>query len=646
MHGTGTQAGDATEMKSVLGVFAPEKPRKKPLYLGTAKANIGHAESASGVASLIKLLSMFKCNKIPPHCGIKTKINHTYPTDWDERNVHIPMRATEWQRENGEKRLAFLNNFSAAGGNTAVLVEDAPERRSGHDRRSRHLVALTAKTVKSLQGNIANMVQYLTDYPGVSLSSLSYTTTARRMHHSYRLLVSGSDVASVRNQLQEAISSTHAVPLKRRTVMVFTGQGTLYTGMGQQLFDTVPSFHDCLIRFNSIAKSQGFGSFLPIIQGTSEDSSPVTGQLALVCLQMALYNFWTSLGISPIATIGHSLGEYPALYAAGVLTAADVIYLVGTRAMLLADKIIPGTHGLLAVKQSVAEIQPELDACAIACFNQPGSNIVSGSLEQLSVLKRRLDNRRFPCTMVDVPFAFHSAQVDPIIEEFEVASSRMKYRPPLVAYISPLLASVVSAGDATILDASYLTRACRQPVNFQGAIQAATAELVDENTIWIEVGSRPVCSGMIKGILGRDTLTAPSLRKEADTWTVLTESLELLYNNGIEINWNEYHRPWEHQQEVLSLPRYAWDLKNYWIQYRNNFCLTKGEGQVAVEKKEPLYLSPSVQQILDETHREDKSTLLAASDIHDPRLRSIFTGHVVHGAVLCPSVGTSNTAQN
>ncbi|KAK1147826.1 Type I Iterative Polyketide synthase (PKS) [Aspergillus melleus] len=624
MHGTGTQAGDATEMKSVLSVFAPEQPRKKRLYLGAAKANMGHAESASGVASLIKVLLMLKFSTIPPHCGIKTKINHTYPTDWEERNVHIPMKATDWNKRKGEKRLVFLNNFSAAGGNTALLVEDAPERsRPGEDKRTRHVVAATAKTAKSLQE--------------VSLSRLSYTTTARRMHHSFRVLVSGGDAVSIRERLQESVAIVHTVSPKSRIVMVFSGQGTLYAGMGQQLFDAVPSFRDCILRLNSIAQSQGFPPFLPIIQAISEDPSPVADQLSLVCLQMALYNFWTSLGGLPVATIGHSLGEYAALYAAGVLTASDVIYLVGTRAMLFAEKTRPRTHGMLVIKKSVQELQLELNSCEIACFNQPESNVVSGSLGQLYGLKQRLDGCRVACTMMDVPYAFHSAQVNPMLKEFEVAASRIRYRPPRITYISSLLATVVSAGDASTLNGEYLTKACRQPVNFQGAIQAAGADLVDENTIWLELGSHTVCSGMIKGILSRDTLTVPSLLRDTDTWAVITGGLEVLYNGGVEINWSEYHRPWEHQQEVLALPRYAWDLKKYWILYRNNFCLTKGDGVSSVEKAEPPYLSPSVQQVLEESHGDHTSTLLAASDIHDARLAPILTGHVVHGTVLCPS---------
>ncbi|EED21099.1 polyketide synthase, putative [Talaromyces stipitatus ATCC 10500] len=665
MHGTGTQAGDATEMRSVLSVFAPFSTRKFPLHLGTVKANIGHAESASGVASLIKVLLMMKHNAIPPHCGIKTKINHNYPTDLKERNIHIPFQLTPWSREDMSlgKRLVFLNNFSAAGGNTAVLLEDAPVRnaKDGNDSRSKQPVTVTGKTVKSLKGNIEKLIRYLDQYPDTSVSSLSYTTTARRMHHTYRAIVSGYDVESIRSRLQkilESVSETKPIPTASKlpkTVLVFTGQGAAYQGLGKELFETAPIFRDSIIRFDNIAQQQGLPSFLPLVCSSSPDRpvhayGPIVTHLALVCVQMALYTLWRAWGVTASATIGHSLGEYPALYAAGVLTAANVIYLVGTRARLLTEKTTPGTHAMLAVKLSAVAIERELQGsgCEIGCFNQPSNNVVTGPLEQLTQLQNRLKSRGVECMLLDIPYAFHSNQVEPILASFEKAASAVNYNQLTIPYISPLLSKVVSPEDNGEFDCTYLTNACRQPVKFQDAIEAAQASShVDEKTIWIEVGSHPTCIGMIKSILsGQSPRVFGSLRKDTDDWTAIMPAIEGLYQSGFDIQWSEYHRGFENEQEVLGLPSYAWDLKNYWIQYRNNFCLTKGDDPVPttsiasgspVAQKRVPYVSPSVQRILEEDNGTDASTLVAESDIHDPRLAPILEGHVVNGAMLCPS---------
>ncbi|PYH29218.1 type I polyketide synthase [Aspergillus neoniger CBS 115656] len=659
MHGTGTQAGDATEMKSVLSVFAPNMRRQNPLYLGTAKANMGHAESASGVSSLIKVLLMMRNDMIPPHCGIKTRINHTYPTGLKQGNVHIPFKPTPWLREQmpQSKRTVFLNNFSAAGGNTAMLLEDAPIRESklGADPRSKHVVTVTAKTIKSLKGNISSLIAYLEQHPGISLSSLSYTTTARRIHHSYRVIVSGSDTGEFLHRMQEilpGLESHRPVPPPGKLpniVMTFTGQGTLYVGMGKQFYDTVPSFRADVTRFNEIASQMGFPSFVPLIDGimiNHQEASPTVAHLALVCIQMALYNYWKSLGVIPSATIGHSLGEYPALYASGVLTASSVIYLVGSRATLLAEKTTPRTHAMLAVKGSVDCIQGELQntGCALACLNQPFSNVVSGSIKELMQLKDWLTSRGIESVQLDIPYAFHSAQVDPILDDFMAIAAGVQYCVPSIPYISPLLSRVIPTGESDIFGACYLKNACREPVNFQGAVNTAEKTgLVNEKTIWVDIGSHLACSGMVKGILGAKSIAIASLRKGSDSWSVLSASLEVLYSHGIDIQWAEYHRGIVGAREVLQLPRYDWDLKNYWIQYRNNFCLLKGEGLVPAGQQAvsfpriPQYLSPSVQRVLEQNDGPQTSTLLAESDIHDARLAPILAGHVVNGAMLCPS---------
>jgi naphtho-gamma-pyrone polyketide synthase len=669
MHGTGTQAGDATEMNSVLSTFVPgnERMPRYPLYLGSAKANIGHGESASGVSSLIKVMMMMKMNEIPPHVGIKTKINHNYPLDLKDRNVNIAFKAVPWRQKdciNG-KRTAFLNNFSAAGGNTAVLLEDAPipHDNPGTDSRTAHIVAVTAKSAKSLKGNIQTLISLLEKTPEIPLPALSYTTTARRMQHSYRTICSGSDIKTVLNTLKSRLSSPDVKPIPNaaklpKVAFVFTGQGSFYSGIGRQLFESVSHFRADILHFDRIAQQQGFPSFLPLVDGSAaniEDVEPVVAHLALTCVQMALSRLWVSWGICPSSTTGHSLGEYAALHAAGVLTTSDTIYLVGTRAQLLSKHCSKGTHAMLAIKASLEAIKPHLvgSSCELACINQPTGNVISGPSEDISRLTSDYQSRGHECVRLDIPFAFHSAQVDPILEVFEAAAGSVRFNVPSVPYLSPLLGKVVS--DAETLGASYLTRACRNAVNFQAGLEAAKdLSIVDSRTIWLEIGSHPACSGMVKGTLGSQSLTISSLRKSADTWKVLAGGLESLHSNGIEIDWNEYHRDFKSSHKVLDLPRYSWDLKNYWIQYRNDFCLTKGddlapkpiEAAPVVEKPVAQYISPSVQRVLEEHNAADVSTLLIESDIHDPRLAPVLQGHKVNSVPLCPSVSSFSRGQS
>ena len=662
MHGTGTQAGDATELRSVLSAFVPGRERmpRHPLYIGSAKANIGHAESASGVSSLIKVLTMMKKNEIPPHCGIKTKINHNYPLDLKDRNVNIAFKPTPWHRDQCVKghRTVFLNNFSAAGGNTAVLLEDAPLLEASsqiEDTRTMHIVTVTGKSKKSLAGNADTLSTFLENTPAVSLSALSYTTTARRMQHNYRIVCSGSDIDSIRNQLKHQANVSEIKPIPSASklpqiVFVFTGQGSTYAGLGRQLYDQVSYFRADIQRFDRIAQQQGFPSFVPWVDGNAsnvEADDPVPVHLALTCVQMALSRLWMSWGIAPIATIGHSLGEYAALNVAGVLTASDTIYLVGSRAKLLSERCVRGSNAMLAVKASLSTIKPRLagTSCEVACLNQPTNNVISGPEDEISNMMSAFQSLGHKCVKLQIPYAFHSAQVDPILADFEAIAANVRFSIPNIPYVSPMLSRVVS--DGATLGSSYLTQACRNAVNFQGALEAAKASsLVDERTIWLEIGSHPVCSDMITGTLGPQSKTTSSLKKNTDTWKVLANGLETLYLNGIDIQWNEYHRDFKSAHQVVELPRYNWDLKNYWIQYKNDFCLTKGEapvqtqlGTTPVEVRVPqTYISPSAQRVLEERNGADVSTILIESDIHDPRLSPVIQGHKVNGAALCPSV--------
>lgn len=358
MHGTGTQAGDLVEMESVSNVFAPTYRRRRqnqPLYLGAVKANVGHGEAASGVTSLIKTLLMLQNNSIPPHCGIKGIINENYPKDLQKRNVHIASTTIPFLRPQGGSRIIFLNNFSAAGGNTALLLEDGPEktRTENRDPRSTHIVAVSAKSLASFRKTIRRLRESVDQISDVDLPSLSYTSTARRLHYSYRAALAVTSLRQVSTALTIMESRPHdpisTVP--PQVAFVFTGQGSQYPALGKRLFETSRLFRLEIEELNQISQRQGFPSFVSLVDGSVEDIqtlSPIAIQLGMTCIQMALLRLWASWGIKASVVIGHSLGEYAALHAAGVLSVTDTIFLVGTRAMQLVTRCTVGTVSSLS----------------------------------------------------------------------------------------------------------------------------------------------------------------------------------------------------------------------------------------------------------------------------------------------------------
>lgn len=650
MHGTGTQAGDAGEMSSVLNTFAPTarpyRNKDQSLHIGSAKANIGHGEAVSGVTSLAKVLLMLENNTIPPHCGIKTQINKKFPIDMEERNVHIAKAAIPWTRTNDYPRRAFVNNFSAAGGNSAILVEEAPQEQDPEwaDPRTHHTVAVSAKCAASLTGNIKSLLAYMDTMDGrpERIGQLSYTTTARRIHHLHRVMVSGSNISEINKKLNMALDEgagatrPTSVP---KAIFSFTGQGAQYVGMANRLFQEHPAFHDDMQRFNQISQTMGFPSILGLFEGKSGTDirtfSPLATSLASVCMQMALSKLWRSWGIAPHAVVGHSLGEYAALNAAGVLSDADTIFLVGKRGELLEKMCTRHTHSMLVVRASLDAIRSVLRDTdfEVACINAPEETVVAGTNDHLNRLQQMLANKGFSGKIIAVPYAYHSAQVDSILDEYEVTAQGVIFNKPSIPVISPLLSEVVT--ENSTFNPHYLVRHCRETVDFLGAMQAATKSgIVTGNTFFIELGPHAIVTGLVKAIVGPKVRAFSTLQRNCNDWQVLTDVTTALYNSGLDFDWQEYQRPFKSSHKVLQLPAYAWNLKDYWMQYVNDWSLRKGDPPL-ISSSNKLE-STTIHEVLEES----STKLVVQSDIARDDLSPLVQGHAVDGIPLCTPVSS------
>ncbi|SPN97748.1 probable polyketide synthase [Cephalotrichum gorgonifer] len=652
MHGTGTQAGDGTEMVSVTNVFAPadrKRPRDRPLYLGAVKSNVGHGEAASGVTALIKVLMMLQKNSIPPHVGIKGEINKSFPPDLSERNVNIAFHMTPLARQDGRPRKIFVNNFSAAGGNTGLLLEEGPKYNPAKpDPRTHHVIALTGKSKSAMIRNAERLVSWMEANPDTPVCDVAYSTTARRIQHYWRMNVSTTNLAEARVQIKDRLKENF-VPISTeqpKVVLLFTGQGSHYAGLGKDLYANHAIFRESIDEFNQLALIHGFPSFLPLIDGSEADVqnlSPVVVQLGLCCFEMALARLWASWGIRPAAVLGHSLGEYAALNVAGVLSASDTIYLVGMRAQLLVSMCTAGTHAMLAVQGPVPAVKEALGAKGetvnVACINGPRETVLSGTAEEMAEVAKQLDVVGFKCTQLKVPFAFHSAQVDPILDTFEKLSQSVTFQKPTVTVMSPLLGKLL--GDESV-DPRYLRNHARQAVNILGAlVSAQTAGAIDEKTVWLEVGPHPVCANMAKAAFGGTTIAVPTLRRKESTYGVLSNTLCTLHSAGLNIDWDEYNKDFGESVRLLDLPSYSFDEKNYWLQYTGDWCLTKNrvadKAPAQLEAAKPKLCTTSVHSVTKEEIKGDVCIIETETNLSREDTTPIVTGHLVNGAPLLPS---------
>ena len=535
-----------------------------------------------------------------------------------------------------------------------MLLEDAPDKpRVGEDPRATYPVTISAKSKHSLRGNIEKLLLFLDENTGTELGDVSYTTCARRIHHNTRVATSVSSIDQLHKFLKstlDTIGETKAIPTSPPAVVfAFTGQGAFYSGIGLQLFEHFPYYRQQLLQLDRIVQNFGFPSVVPAVNGTIDgEASPVITQLAVVVNQIALARLWALFGIKPSAVIGHSLGEYAALVVAGVLSAADAIFLVGRRAQLTLAACNTGSHVMLSVRASAAEIEKfsiSKDPYEISCINGSRDTVISGVRSHIEAIRASLESCGVKCTLLDIPFAFHSAQMDPMLESFEITAQHVPFKTPSIPIISPLLKDVIF--DAKTVNAEYLRRASREPVDFAGALEAGQdVGVLDDKTVWIDIGPHPICASFIRQCYPKSKVVS-SLRKDEDNFATLSSSLANLYMQGVPVSFNEYFRPHEKAHHLLNLKAYSWYEKNYWIQYEGTWTLDKAFPNN--KKKHSLgsltgssLRTSSVQRIISEDIRETTGNVTAISDLMHPDLLDAINGHRMNDNGVATSVSPAS----
>ncbi|KAL4949266.1 hypothetical protein BDW69DRAFT_188482 [Aspergillus filifer] len=649
MHGTGTQAGDAAEMTSVTNVFSPSRRREK-LYISSVKANVGHGEAAAGITALMKTLLIFQHNAIPKHVGIKTRLNSKFP-DLERLNVHIPQDTIPWSTRPDRKRYIMVNNFSAAGGNTAVLLEEPPERpKSSLEIPSgmSFVIAISAKSSQSLHRNVGKLIDFLQEHSSsIDLGSLAYTTMARRIHHQHRIAVQGTSITEITRKLEQRLVDTVDVGKQRNTApssiaFVFSGQGSFYTGIGRDLIEQYPPFAKEINRLDQLCLLHGFPSILPSLRNRpSSKITPLEAQLTTVCVQIALTQLWRYLRVRPHVVIGASLGEYAALHAAGALSASDTIYLVGQRAMLMQELCTANSHTMLAVQATEDEIQQcvtDSSLYEVSCINASKSISIAGLRKNIATVKAALDSHGYRSTELNVPYAFHSSQMDPILERFEAITHKVSVRPLQSSVISPLFADVLASKDQ--LPSSYLVDATRGTVRFSDALQKAhNLGLVTSQTAFLEIGIHQTYSNAVRSTIPDLGVIVPSLRSDQNNWHTLASTMTTLHEAGVYLDWDAWFKPFESSLRLLQLPSYQWNLKSHWIQYNGEWLLTKDKGTVNSSTDQgirgvlapPGVRTPLLHRIIDEEFWTDGGRVIVESDAHDEQFYGVASGHRMCG---------------
>lgn len=658
MHGTGTQAGDRIETVAVQNVFAsPTEPKRpQPLIVGAIKANIGHSEAAAGVVSLIKAILMLHGDTVPPQPNQPFKLNpYLVPILGPGTDVQLA-NGQVWPMNGTNPRYVFVNNFDAAGGNVSILIHEAPSFArlsppSQSDTRSHHVVVTSGRTEAAQAQNKDRLREYLLQHPGTPLASLAYTTTARRMHYNLRDAYVATNVIELLHQIGHPARSLSPAS---SVVFAFTGQGSQYVGMGGTLYRTSPTFRRMLDSYQRVCGAQGLDChILDTILGSGDAASgDATNavrdmQVANVALEIALARYWQSLGLRPTLLIGHSLGEYAALCVAGVFSVGEALALAYERATLISTRCSASEAGMLAVGLPVSTVRWRIrdlpattPTCEVCCINGPSSTVVGGPVVALDALESYLkSDGDVATTRLRVRHAFHTRQMDPLLDDLEATASRIAFQPPTLPVASTLLGKIVQPGESGVFNASYFRRHTREPVVFCDAVLACEAEgLIQDQSFIVEIGPHPTCINLIASSLQTAKPNCyPSLRRGHNDWESVSQCLAAAYRAQLPVAWTEFHKDHLDQVQLISsLPTYAFDYQSFWVSYK-----TPKVSQTIIDAKSSAsssrLFSTSLHSV--EQLRKEGSKLFATfkADLSDRRLAEAIGGHVVDGVAICPA---------
>ena len=421
----------------------------------------------------------------------------------------------------------------------------------------------------------------------------------------------------------------------------------MYAGMGRQLFRECLQFRDRIVSYQQICDSLGLPSVVHLISDTSHLTEPtiVQWQLAIVFLELALADLWMSWGVKPDLLIGHSLGEYSALCVSGVLSVSDTFLLVGNRSSILQRTCRPSVYAMLAISESSQKVKQVcstegLASCEISCKNAPAQTVVSGTVDDLKQLENRLTATGIKSTFLRIQYGFHSAQVDPILDEFEKSAAGIPFSKPKVPIASTLIGKVVS--DAGTFSSHYLARQAREPVDFVGALQiCATNGKVDGQSMYIEIGPEALCLGMIRSTLSLpSTRLLPTIRSNEENWKTISATVSSGYLAKLSIDWKAYHHEYLDALRLLDLPPYAFDLKNYWTPFKQE---SLGPGNLTTTTTTTTPQAPTspmttcLQYVVDESFEGDSGYAIFVSYTSEPQFYRLIQGHLVDGVALCPA---------
>ncbi|MCD9879812.1 type I polyketide synthase [Streptomyces guryensis] len=621
-HGTGTTLGDPIEANALAEVFGASRPAGRPLFLGSLKSNIGHAQAASGVAGMIKVIQSLRYGMLPRTLHAETPSRHV---DWADSGLHVLREPVAWPA--GERlRRAGVSAFGISGTNAHVIVEEAPpvDTPLAKDESApvKRLFVLSARTEDAVRGQAARLAEHVTG--DVALPDVAHTLALHRSHFERRTAMVAGDRDELLVELTGLTRGRKPLAPPReepsgKVAFVFAGHGGQWPGMGVQLTADSDAFRQELIRVDEAVQRHTGWSVLDVLHAP-EEIAPLGRteylQPTLFAVNAALAAAWRGLGVAPDAVVGHSLGEIAAAYSAGALTLEDAVAVVCGRAQAAAPLV--GKGGMLALELPRTQVEELLKPYAgrlfVAALNSGRSTAVSGAADALGDLLGQCQEQQISARRLSTPFASHTPLMAALRDDLLGRIGTVRG----TATATPLY-STVSAEPVPgeRLDARYWYRNLSEPVRFGDTIRHM---LDDGYRYFVELSPHPSLGSSIEAVAaeaGIDAVSIASLRREEGGLDDLLCRVGELYTAGHTPDWQALFPAGRR----VDLPTYAFARERHW---RTPASPTGGG------------VSPLLGTHIEASDEADRHIFQTEIDLRDGRF-AYLADHRVTGEVWLPA---------
>lgn len=609
-HGTGTRVGDPMELRALGRILAEGRAATSaPCLVGSVKTNIGHTESASGIAGLIKAILCLQHREVPASLHFHQP-NSEVP--WDSLPLKIVTDRTELQAT-GARALAGINSFGITGTFAHLIVEEGPAPPQNTPELDDTSVASAALVLPVSARSDEAVRQLLSAYAqrfaqdDASLIDLCASACLRRTHHDWRSAVVGRSRSELIAGL-ETLATGELAPRTstgRRTpdrlpvvAFVFSGQGPQWPGMGVQLLQSEPTFRRVVEQIDEMIRAEAGWSVLRELELSARDTrlnQTLVAQPAIFAIQVGLAELLRSWGVVPAAVVGHSVGEAAAAYISGALSLDDAVRTICRRARIMQQGAGLGRMAAVELTEDEASaiLAPYSEQLSIAAVNGPRSVTLSGDPDALLAVCAEIESGGRFCRPLDVAHAFHSAQLDPYLGEMEAAVAEIQPRRPVLPLYSTVRGDLARDGD---FGAGYWPGNLRATVRFSDAITRMADAGCD---VFVELGPHPALGFSLKQTLAsrpERCAVLGTLRRDGDEPADLRGTLAELYTLGLDPDWRALNPP---HARYVPLPTYAWQRESFWI---DETSAATNRRQRRRRDGKPAY--PLLQQYLSPAGRE------------------------------------------